>query len=148
MCPTLCKPMNYAVHGIIQVGILEWVAFPFSRESSQPRDQTQVSHMAGIFFTIWAPEKPKNTGAGSLLLLQQIFLIQGWNQCLLHCRRILYQLIYQGSSQIHHNMWIQATSCKKMFNIYKSIKKKTILENDCLKQEAEKASPRRQHLWF
>ena len=37
-CPTLCDPMDYAVHGILQVRILEWVAFPFSRGSSQPRD--------------------------------------------------------------------------------------------------------------
>ena len=46
-CPALCDPMDYAVHGIIQTRILEWVAFPFSRGSSQPRDQTQVSHISG-----------------------------------------------------------------------------------------------------
>ena len=50
-CPTLCNPMEYRVHGILQVRILEWVAIPFSRKSSQPRDQTQVSHIAGRFFT-------------------------------------------------------------------------------------------------
>ena len=37
-CPTLCDPMDYTVHGILQAKILEWVAFPFSRGSSQPRD--------------------------------------------------------------------------------------------------------------
>ena len=52
---TLCDPMDYTVHGILQARILEWVAFPFSRGSSQPRDQTQVSHIAGGFFTSWAP---------------------------------------------------------------------------------------------
>ena len=52
MCPTLCIPMDYTVHGILQARILEWVAFLFSRESSQPRDQTQVSRIAGRFFTI------------------------------------------------------------------------------------------------
>ena len=41
--------------------------------------------------------KPKNTGVGSLSLLQKIFLIQESNQGLLHCRQILYQLSYQGS---------------------------------------------------
>ena len=51
-CPTLCDPMDYTLHGILQARILEWVAFPFSRESSQPRDRTQVSHIAGGFFTI------------------------------------------------------------------------------------------------
>ena len=50
-CPTLCRPMDYTVHGILQARILEWVAFPFSRGSSQPRDQTQVSGIAGRFFT-------------------------------------------------------------------------------------------------
>ena len=45
-CPTLCYPMDYTVHGILQARILEWVAFPFSRGSMQPRDQTQVSHTA------------------------------------------------------------------------------------------------------
>ena len=53
-CLTLCNPMDYTAHGILQARILEWVAFPFSRESSRPRDQTQVSHIAGGFFTSWA----------------------------------------------------------------------------------------------
>ena len=46
---TLCEPMDYTVHGILQARILEWVAFPFSRGSSQPRDWTQDSHTAGGF---------------------------------------------------------------------------------------------------
>ena len=53
-CPSLCDPMNYTVHGILQARILEWVAFLFSRRSSQPRDWTQVSRIAGGFFTSWA----------------------------------------------------------------------------------------------
>ena len=44
----------HIVHGILQARILEWVAFPFSRASSQPMDQTQVSHISGEFFTSWA----------------------------------------------------------------------------------------------
>ena len=67
-CPTLCKPMDYRVRGILQGRILEWVDFPFSRESSQPRDRTRVSHIAGGFFTSWATGKPKNAGVGSLSL--------------------------------------------------------------------------------
>ena len=47
LCLTLCDPMDCKVHGILQPRILEWVAFPFSRVSSQPRDRTQVSHIAG-----------------------------------------------------------------------------------------------------
>ena len=46
--------MDYTVHGILQARILEWVAIPFSRGSSQPRDQIQVSRIAGGFFTSWA----------------------------------------------------------------------------------------------
>ena len=54
LCPTLCDPMDYKVHGILQARILEWVAFPFSRRSSQPMDWTQVACIAGRFFTSWA----------------------------------------------------------------------------------------------
>ena len=52
-CPTLCNPMDYTVHGILLARILEWVAFPFSRESSRPKDWTQVSRIADWFFTSW-----------------------------------------------------------------------------------------------
>ena len=45
---------DYTVHGIFQVRILKWVAFPFARVSSQPRGRTQVSHIASRFFTSWA----------------------------------------------------------------------------------------------
>jgi len=54
LCPTLCDPMVYTVHGILQARILERVAFLFSRGSSQSRDQTGVSQIAGRFFTSWA----------------------------------------------------------------------------------------------
>ena len=70
-------PTDHTVHGILQARILEWVVFPFSRGSSQPRDRTQVSHIAGGFFIPAEPQgKPKNTGVGSLSLLQRIFLTQ------------------------------------------------------------------------
>ena len=53
-CPTLRNLVDYTAHGILQARILEWAAFPFSRGSSQPRDQAQVIHIAGGFFTSWA----------------------------------------------------------------------------------------------
>ena len=96
-CPNLCDPMYYTAHGILQARILEGVAFPFSRGSSQPRDQTQVSCIAGEFFTAEPPGKPKNTRVGRLSFLQQIFVTQESNWGLLHYRWILYQLSYQGS---------------------------------------------------
>ena len=46
-----CSLPSSSVHGMLQAKILEWVAIPFSRGSSQPRDQTQESHIAGGFFT-------------------------------------------------------------------------------------------------
>ena len=52
------------VHGILQARILEWVAVPFSREYSQPRDQTQVSHIAGGFFTSWATREAQKYWSG------------------------------------------------------------------------------------
>ena len=54
LCLTLFNPMDYSVHGILQSRILEWMAVPFSRGSSQPRDRIQVSRIAGRFFTSWA----------------------------------------------------------------------------------------------
>ena len=59
-CPTLCNPMNFSlpgssVHGTFSETILEWVALPSSRGSSQPREQTCISCIAGGFFT---PEPP------------------------------------------------------------------------------------------
>ena len=96
-CPTLCNPLDYTVHGILQVRIQEWVALPFSRGSSQPRDQTQVPCIAGGFLPTEPQGKPKNIGVGSLSLLQRIFLIQESNWSLLHYRQILYKLSYQGN---------------------------------------------------
>ena len=59
LCPTLCDPVGCSppgssVHGILQASIVEWVAISFSRGSSRPRDQTQVSRIAGRCFILWA----------------------------------------------------------------------------------------------
>ena len=52
--PTLCNSMDYTIHGILQARTVKWIAVPFSRGSSSPRNQTQDSHTAGGFFTSWA----------------------------------------------------------------------------------------------
>ena len=52
LCLTLCDPMDYTVHGILQARIVEWVPIPFSRISSLPRVGTQVSCIADRFFTV------------------------------------------------------------------------------------------------
>ena len=97
---SLCDPMDYTVHGILQARILEWVAVPFSRGSSQPRDQIQVSHIAGGFFTSQATRKA--------IVLQhtyhQIFCmcvcvniyIQAWiKHNVIHIHIYLYMEIYK-----------------------------------------------------
>ena len=68
-CPILCDLPGFSVRGVLQPKILEWVVMSSSRESSQPRDQTQVSHIADSL-----PSeplvKPKDTGVGGLSLLR------------------------------------------------------------------------------
>ena len=90
------EPGRLQSMGILHARILEWVALPSSRGISQPRDRTQVFHIVGGFFTIWATREAQNTGMGSLSLLQRNFPTQKSNQGLLHCRQILYQQSYQG----------------------------------------------------
>ena len=82
--------------------ILEWVAFPCSRGSSQPRDQTQVTFIAGVSHT----GKPKNTRVGSLSFLQGISPDPGIRG-ILHCRRILYQLSREGSPCLSIRRWLE-----------------------------------------
>ena len=81
-CLTLCDPMDCTVHGILQVRILEWLAFPFSRGSSYPRDRMQVSCIAGRFFTI--------------LTIQILYRIAGYHQ---GSPRILEWVAYPFSSR-------------------------------------------------
>ena len=59
--------MDYTVHGILQARILEWVVFSFSREFSQLQDQTQVSRIAGGFFTSWATREALDNMEGNAL---------------------------------------------------------------------------------
>ena len=61
---TPCEPMDYSIPGILQARILEWVAFPFSRGSSQPRDGAQVSHIASGFFTSWTTREAQEYWSG------------------------------------------------------------------------------------
>ena len=70
-CPTLCDPMDCSlpgssIHGILQARALEWGAIAFSRGYSQPRDWTQVSHIAGRHFNLWATREAWKTVWGTL----------------------------------------------------------------------------------
>ena len=62
--PMDCSLPGSTVHGILQARILEWVAIPFSRGYSQPKDQTQVSQIAGRFFTIWSTREAQEYWSG------------------------------------------------------------------------------------
>ena len=68
-CPALgdlmdCSPPGSSVHRVLQARILERVVLPFSRGSFKPRDQSQVSCIAGRFFTIWATREAKRLATG------------------------------------------------------------------------------------
>ena len=72
LCLTLCDTKDYSqpgssVHGFLHARILEWLPISFSRGSSQPKDQTLISCIAGWFFTIWATrEDPWETRAAHI----------------------------------------------------------------------------------
>ena len=86
--------MDYIAHEILQARILEWIAIPFSRAGDLPNPGIEPRSPALQVDSLLAepPGKPKNTGVGSLFLLQGIFLTQELNQGLLCCRWILHQL--------------------------------------------------------
>ena len=97
LCPTLFNPMDYTVHGILWVRILEWEPFSSPGDLPNPGIEPRSPTLQADSLPVEPLGKPKNTGVGSLSLLQRIFLIQELNQGLLHCRWMLYQLSYQGS---------------------------------------------------
>ena len=76
--------MDSIVHGILQARILEWVAFPFSRGSSKPRDPTQVSHIAGGFFISWATREA--LVSGSVQFSRLVVFDSSWPHGLQHTR--------------------------------------------------------------
>ena len=99
-CPALCNPMDYIVYGILQARILGWVAFPSPGDLPHPGIEPRSPALQVDSLPAEPPGKPKNTGVGSLSLLQWIFLTQELNWGLLHCRQILYQLSCQGNPRI------------------------------------------------
>ena len=93
-CPTLCDPMDYAVHGILPARILEWVDFPSPGDLPNSGIKARSPTLQADSLPAEPQGKPKDTGVGSLSLLQWIFPTQELNRGLLHCRQILYQLSY------------------------------------------------------
>ena len=102
-CLTLCDPMDWGLPGcsvyrILQARILEWVAISFSRGSSQPRDQTWVSRIAGRCFTIWATRElsGKELQFWSLLAWVQNPVLLLVN-CVSHCPHCKIKIITPSS---------------------------------------------------
>ena len=85
--------------GILQARILEWVAMPSSKGSSQPGIEHRSPTLQADSLLSEAQGKPMNTGVHNLALFQRILSTQESNQGLLHCRWILYQLGHQGSPE-------------------------------------------------
>ena len=110
-CLTLCHPMDCglpssSVHGILQARILKWIAIPFSKGYSWPRDRIHVSYIAGRFFTIWA------TGEAFHLFIQLI--LQPWQRV-----RVLLQLDVNTifsvflSSDLNQSLWNAGLEIRK-----------------------------------
>ena len=105
--PTLCNPMNYAVDGILQARILEWVAFPFSRWSPNPGIEARSA-------TLWADSLPAEPqGKSKNKFLQEIFPTQETNEGLLNCRWILYQLSYQLFLYTVFSFYFSSEACPR-----------------------------------
>ena len=130
LCPTLCDPMDcshpgFSIHGILQARILEWIAIPFSRRTSQSRGRTLVSCITGRFFIVCTSGNPLKVTQSCLtlcdpmdcshqaLLSTEFSRLFYWSGLpfpspgdlpnpgikpgLPHCGQILYQLSHQGS---------------------------------------------------
>ena len=106
LCPTLCDPMDCSpsvstVHGILQARILELVVILFSRGSSQPRDQTRVSHIASRLFTIWTTREAPNISQTpcklSILSLRSLTVFT-WDHAVF--LSITYYLLEAGFSMV------------------------------------------------
>ena len=126
-----CRWILYQLSHKGSIRMLEWEAYPFPRGSSQPRNRTRVSCIAGVFLSskfpftspmwsescsvvsdslpphgLYSPQNSpdQNTGVGSLSLLQGIFPTQRSNPGLLHCRWILYQLSHNESPYLPYTL--------------------------------------------
>ena len=79
-----CSPPGSSVHGVLQTRTLEWAVMPSSRGSSQPRDQTQVSHTTGEFFTVSATREalfPNKGGLITMSILKEFSPGVHWKDC-------------------------------------------------------------------
>ena len=116
-----CSPLDSSVHGILQAKILEWVAIRFSRVSSWPRDQTQVSCIADRFFTIWATREPLNTCIHLANHKEQISQVNDFSVCISmeRCKNLV-SLISPWDICLCKGLCIQSTEYLILFFIQNS----------------------------
>ena len=141
--------------GILQARIMEWVAMPSSRGSSQPVIKPRAPSLEVDSLPSEPPGKPRNTGAGSLSLLQKIFLTQESNWGLLDCRRFLSQQSYQGISYMYTYIPSLLNFPPTLFRLTPLGHHRTpswapcpILQNSLLKRRIGSATWRIQHLFI
>ena len=101
--PVNCRPPDSSVHGILQATILEWVAIPFSRGSSRPRDWTQASHIVGRFFIICATREAVSKDDGHIFVWPATLPWQNfWGRL---CEKQWVSCSYSGSGPVAHVKW-------------------------------------------
>ena len=112
-CPTFCDPMDYSmpgssVHGILQARILEWVALPFSRGSSWPRDWSQVSHTGDRFFTIWVKSYTDMVKKNFFQLFIQYIVVElpSFLLLLLAALLVIWNICWICQERISAVMWL------------------------------------------
>ena len=113
----LSRVQLFTTHGLYSPwnspSLLEWVAVPISRDLPNPGIKPRSPTLQVDSLPDKPPGKPKNTGVGSLSLLQWIVPTQEWNLCILHCSWILYQLSYQRSSGVGSHVMGNTCKCFK-----------------------------------
>ena len=112
--PTLSNPMDCSlsgsfVHGIFQARVLEWIAISFSRGSSQPRNRTHVSCIAGKCFTIWATREALLI---NILLLGRLFFK------VIYENIIYYFCMKKSAFFIRIYFWVKGHKLLKLFYTY------------------------------
>ena len=110
---TLCDPMDcslpgFSVRGIFQLRVLEWVAISFSRASSQPRDQTMVSHIASRCFTLWATRAAQCLFGRPNIDLEEVSQVAQWERIILPMQR---------HSRLRFDPWVRKILWKRKWQL-------------------------------
>ena len=118
LCPTLCNPMDFSppgssIHGILQARILKWVAISFSRGSSWPRDRTQVSHIAGRHFNLWATREAQSMGFFYFVAIMVLIAMK------VNVQDFVWTYVFNSLGYIHRKAIVRSHG-NSMFNFFKT----------------------------